>query len=193
MFDQIKKVIFTLNSSLEEIEWLYLQENFETKKIKKGEHLYKPGTIQTHIGFVNSGLFRGYHLNENGEEINIRFAHENTFLTDYAALIKGVPSRYNYQCLEDANIILLPFKKLQEGYLFHKGLERTGRLIAEQILIAQQERIESFQFYTAEERYLNFRKSFPDIHNRLTLSQIASFLGIQRPSLSRIRKQIVQK
>ena len=68
-----------------------------------------------------------------------------------------------------------------------------GRLIAEHVLTVQTDRVESFLFENAEERYLNFIEQNRDIINRISLSHLASHLGIERQSLSRIRSRIARK
>jgi hypothetical protein len=80
-----------------------------------------------------------------------------------------------------------------KGYEKYKGLERFGRLIAEETLKYQQKRIEEFQFLNAEERYNKFIKEYPELFNRISLTHLASFLGMKRPSLSRIRKKMAKK
>jgi hypothetical protein len=69
-------------------------------------------------------------------------------------------------------------------------LEKYGRLIAQEILKDQQKRIESFLFENAEQRYINFVKENPNLNNRVSISYLSTYLGIERPSLSRIRKKI---
>ena len=64
------------------------------------------------------------------------------------------------------------------------------RLIAEHLLIKRQNRIESFLFENAQERYLNFIENYTSLQNRITLTHLSSFLGIERQSLTRIRKNI---
>jgi CRP-like cAMP-binding protein len=71
--------------------------------------------------------------------------------------------------------------------------ERYGRLIAEEILKRQQTRIESFIFQTAEERYLDFMKQHPALFNRISLSHLCSYLGIERQSLTRIRQKLARR
>jgi uncharacterized phage protein gp47/JayE len=66
------------------------------------------------------------------------------------------------------------------------------RLIAEEVLKQHQKRIESFLFENAEDRYLDFIKTFPNIHDRVSLSYLSTYLGIVRQSLTRIRKKISQ-
>ncbi|MEM7658423.1 MAG: Crp/Fnr family transcriptional regulator [Bacteroidota bacterium] len=174
-------------------EWHYLQEHTCLESRKRKTHVLQAGEVQKSIPFVVSGLIRGYYHNEKGEDITISFAKEHGYVTHYAAFLAQTPSQYSFQCLEDSEIIQLPYEAMQAGYRQFQGLERFGRLIAEQILSFQQQRITAFQFLSAEERYLQFLADFPDLFHRVSLSHLASYLGIQRPSLSRIRKQLAEK
>jgi uncharacterized phage protein gp47/JayE len=81
---------------------------------------------------------------------------------------------------------------MQDSYSKFYLLERYGRLIAEEVLKQHQKRIESFLFENAEDRYLDFIKTFPNIHDRVSLSYLSTYLGIERQSLTRIRKKISQ-
>jgi hypothetical protein len=65
--------------------------------------------------------------------------------------------------------------------------------VAEEVVVMQQSRIESFLFENAEQRYLNFISSNPNLFNRISLTYLSSYLGIERQSLSRIRKSLKQK
>jgi hypothetical protein len=65
-------------------------------------------------------------------------------------------------------------------------------LIAEEVLMSQQKRIESFLFDNAETRYLDFVRENPDVFNRISLSHLSSYLGIERQSLTRIRKKLTR-
>jgi CRP/FNR family transcriptional regulator len=78
---------------------------------------------------------------------------------------------------------------MQDSYSKFYLLERYGRLIAEEVLKQHQKRIESFLFENAEDRYLDFIKTFPNIHDRVSLSYLSTYLGIERQSLTRIRKK----
>jgi hypothetical protein len=82
---------------------------------------------------------------------------------------------------------------MQDGYNEYKNIERYGRLVTEEVLVQQQTRVESFLFEKAEERYLNFIKRSPNLFNRISLTYLASYLGIERQSLSRIRKKLAMK
>jgi CRP/FNR family transcriptional regulator, anaerobic regulatory protein len=97
---------------------------------------------------------------------------------------------FNKECLEPYYIVNLSYAYVQQGYNTYPGLQRFGRLIAEAVLTSQQKRIESFLFDHAETRYINFVNDYPDLFNRISLSYLSSYLGIERPSLSKSRKKL---
>ena len=145
------------------------------------------------MGYVCEGLLRRYYINEKGNKITTGFVKENEYATDYPAFIRQKPTKYYMECLEPSVIIKLSYQDIQEGYKKFKNNEMYGRLIAEHVLTVQTDRVESFLFENAEQRYLNFIDDNPDIINRISLTHLASYLGIERQSLSRIRKKIAKK
>lgn len=157
----------------------------------KPKHFYlHANTVQKEIGFVFSGLVRGFYIDDKGDQITVNFARENQYVTHYPAFITQTPSKYYFQCLEPTIIVNLAYKHIQECYDRFPALERYGRLIAEEALKIQQRRIESFLFENAEARYLDFMERNPDLFNRVSLSYLSSYLGIERQSLTRIRKRL---
>jgi len=141
---------------------------------------------------VTSGLIRKFHFNEFGDDVTTDFIKENEYATDYPSLLTGNLSRYNFQCLEPTNLVSITYEHLKVGYDKYYNCERNGRLIAEDLLKQQQKRIESFQFDSAEQRYRDFISENQDLFNRVSLNHLSSYLGIERPSLSRIRKKIAK-
>ncbi|WP_027395341.1 Crp/Fnr family transcriptional regulator [Aquimarina latercula] len=178
-----------LNS--EELEFLESYLTIET--YEKKEFLFKSGEVQKEVGFVCKGLLRRYYINEKGNKITTGFVSENNYATDYPAFIRQIPSKYFIECLEPSVIIKLPYNKIQEGYKKYKTSEMYGRLIAEYVLTFQTDRVESFLFKNAEERYLDFIEHNKDIINRISLSHLSTYLGIERQSLSRIRSKIAKR
>lgn len=178
-----------LNS--EEVE--FLKSYLTIEEYSKKDFLFKSGEIQKEIGFVCKGLLRRYYVNEKGNKITTGFVNENKYATDYPAFIRQTPTKYFIECLEPSLIIKLPYNKIQEGYSKFKSSEMYGRLIAEHVLTVQTDRVESFLFKNAEERYLDFIKHNKNIINRISISHLASLLGIERQSLSRIRNKLTKK
>ena len=189
-FEAYQKAVQQICPNIETSAWDYLKSGLSVKMLAVKDFFIRSDVVHQEIGFVVKGLLRAFYIDAKGNEITIRFATEGTYATHYTAFITQTKSAYYYQCLEPSQLIVLPYIHIQKCYEKHPGLERYGRLIAEEVLKGQQSRIESFQFYNAEQRYLNFIRAHPDLFNRVSLSHLSSFLGIERPSLSRIRKKL---
>lgn len=176
------------NSTIEELN--YLESGLSVVELKAKHFFIHANTIQKEIGFLYSGLLRAFYIDNNGNEISVNFIRENRYATHYAAFITQTPSKYYFQCLEPTVLVTISYKHIQEGYEKFPIFERYGRLVAESVLKIQQKRIEGFLFDNAESRYQDFINENPDLFNRVSLSYLASYLGIERQSLTRIRKKL---
>lgn len=189
----LKAAFTNLYPAISAEEWAFIANACEEHSVGAKAPIIEAGKRQHHIYFLTEGLVRGYYFNDKGEEINIHFINNQGWITHYAALLTDTPSRYTFRTLEASRYVALPYAVIQESYRRYKGLERFGRLIAERILMVQRDRIEQFQFLDAEQRYLAFLENHPDLYNRISLSHLSSYLGIQRQSLTRIRKKIASR
>ena len=171
----------------------YILPHLTFQYIKKSGFYLSYGDIQTEMGYVSEGLLRRYYINDKGNQITTGFTKEDEYITDYPAFIRQRPTRLYIQALEPTIIINLPYEIIQECYRRFKNSEMQGRLIAENVLTILNNRVEGFLFNTAEERYLQFLENHKDLMNRISLTHLASFLGIERQSLSRIRKKLSEK
>ena len=160
------------------------------RELNKKSIFIQSGKIQKEIGFVVQGLLRSSYIDNEGNEVTVDFYSEGDYATHYPAFITRKPGKYTIQCLEPSTIVCLAYEDIQNAYAQFPAVERYGRLIAEEVLKRQQARIESFIFQTAEERYLNFIEQYPGLFNRISLSHLCSFLGIERQSLTRIRQKL---
>ena len=171
----------------------FLESGLTVTSLAVKNFYIQANTTQKQVGFVFRGLLRAFYIDDKGNEITIRFAKEFDFATEYVAFITQTPSKCFFQCLEPCEIVNIPYPHMQEAYSKFPVLEKYGRLIAEEVLKSQQKRIQSFLFENAEQRYINFVKENPNLNNRVSLSYLSTYLGIERPSLSRIRKKIAGK
>jgi CRP-like cAMP-binding protein len=163
------------------------------KELDKREIFLQAGKVQKAIGFIANGLVRSSYIDHDGNEITVGFYSEGDYATHYPAFIARKPSSYTIQCIEPTTMVCLTYDDIQLLYKEHLAFERYGRLVAEEILKRQQARIESFIFQSAEERYLDFIKQHPTLFNRISLSHLCSFLGIERQSLTRIRQKLAHQ
>ena len=182
-----------INPELTDEELEFVKPNISILKLKKKQILIHENEIQKSIAFIYSGLIRSYFIDENGKEINNAFFSENEFVTDYLSFIKQQKTKYTFECLEDCILISIPFETVEIAYDKYKNFANFGRKIAEWALENRTKKYESFLFETAEERYLRFFAENKPIMNRISLSHLASYLGIERQSLSRIRSRILSQ
>ncbi|MFN8347061.1 MAG: Crp/Fnr family transcriptional regulator [Spirosomataceae bacterium] len=175
---------------LTEVELAQFASKLMVKELTKKELFLESGKIQKAMGFITKGLVRSFYVDPHGNEITVGFYSEGSYATHYSAFITRQPSRYTIQCLEPTTIVCLSFEDMQWVYQELPKFEKYGRLMAEEILKGQQTRIESFIFQTAEERYLDFIRHHSGLFNRISLSHLCSYLGIERQSLTRIRQKI---
>ncbi|RYF67557.1 MAG: Crp/Fnr family transcriptional regulator, partial [Cytophagaceae bacterium] len=171
-FDQVQQAILMLNPRITAQEWDYFRLGLTQHTLAPRTFLIEAGKPNLLIGFLTKGLIRGYYLNQAREEITTIFVPEFSWVTDYPSLLMGKPSRYYFQCLEPTTLVTVSYHHIQQGYDQFMGFERNGRLIAEAILQQQQRRIESFQFDSAEQRYLAFIRENPTLFNRISLTHL---------------------
>lgn len=177
---------------LKESELNFIKDNLSITQFGKREFYLQTGEIQKEMGFVYKGLLKSYYLDKKGKKVTISFINENSYAADYPSFIQQKPSKYFIETIEPCIMVNLPYIAIQKAYKSHKNFENYGRLIAEQILLKKQERIESFLFENAEDRYIRFVEKNNDIITRISISDLSSYLGIERQSLTRIRKKLIE-
>ena len=178
---------------LTEEEFKVTSKFFIPKKLKKHQFLLNEGDICRYVAFVNSGCLRKYTIDNKGTEHIIQFAIEDWWISDLDSFFSGMPAKSNIDALQDSEVLLLE-KSLREEMLDNcPTMERFFRLQIESGIVATQKRIADSLSASAEERYLKFIKAYPKIFEMVPQNQIASYLGITPQSLSRIRKELIQK
>lgn len=179
-------------SFLTEQDCALFQPFLKTKHVEAKHYFLEENKTCREIGFINSGVFRTYYLSD-GKEINTHFAFENEFVVDYDSFLQQKTSRYFIQALEDAEIVTFNLETLQKAYNQSQNWERFGRIMAEYSYKITTNRVESFLFLNGEQRYMQLMEHEPHIFERIPLYHIASYLGLERESLSRLRKKITEK
>ena len=159
------------------------------KHFKKGEYLIKEGKYCNEICFLESGSARAFHY-VDAKEITNWFVFNNMPLTSYFSFVTQSPSKEAIQFLEDTTLYSINYNDLQLLYKEFHGIEKLGRKIAEFYFIWQEERTLSLQSLSAKERYAKLLIQEAHLLQKVSLGQIASYLGITQESLSRIRKNI---
>lgn len=144
------------------------------------------------IAFIAEGLLKGYYINPQGDQINTFFGTAGLFIGDYLAFVQQLPSRYAIAAIEPAVVVNLPFAHFQQSLDTVPALERYFRLVSQEGYIRYAKRTEGFIFGNAQSRYEHFVAEYPDLFRRISVSDLSSYLGVQRQTLTRIRKKLLE-
>lgn len=191
MFEQITHQISRL-INLNEEEIAHFTSKLQVREFGKKQIILQAGNVCRHSYFINKGCLR-YFYSVDGQENTGQFFFENGWYTDYESYLSGKPSKQNIETLEKSEVILLSKSDLQQLFIDIPKFEKYGRIMAENAFIGLRYRNEMLINQTAEERYLNLIKERPKVFERVPQHYIASYLGIQPQSLSRIRKNLSEK
>jgi len=167
-----------------------LLSKIKVKKFLKGQFVVQNGEICKYENFVLSGCLRSFYIDNDGLEHVIMFAVENWWTADLGSFITQKPSDLNVQCLENSEIIQIHYNDLQKLYFEIPKLERFFRIIIQKAFVAAQKRIVSNFSMDATDRYIQFREQYHDIEQRVPQYMIASYLGITKEFLSKIRNKL---
>ena len=166
---------------------------FLPKTMKKGEFLLREGEVPKNAAFVCKGFLRSYVIDDKGKEHIIQFAPENWWISAKADGLQQTPSSVFIDAIEDAEVLLIDraghvtmMEKIP-GYaaLFHSGIQKRSEV--------KEKRIIKSLTATAEERYKDFLKDYPDISQRVPQHMLASYLGLTPETISRIRRNAMSK
>lgn len=156
------------------------------KAFSKGEMVHHARNICRESYFVQKGIMRLYFVRDD-KEITDFFGAEGEWVNSPRSMMFRKTDHYFIDTLEDCEVLVLATTDL--GYLFDHfpEMERYARLSMGSMFYQFMERITSLRFSTAAEKYAHFLEVYHDIHHRLPLGMIASYLGITQETLSRVR------
>lgn len=189
--DDILEMIERRVPGIAEMDLTEIKSHLDFHVIPSRHFISREGYNVTHLNFLQSGLVKAFYLDETGDEIIIHFIEEGAFFTDFYAYQKSEPSKTWFQAIEPVVYASLPMEFIERLCERSHPVEHFYRLVISDIFLNWKSRTEDFQLLSAEERYLKFLKDRAQIASRVTVKDIASYLGIGRQSLTRIRKTIL--
>lgn len=166
---------------------------FIPRKIRKKQFLLQEGDPCKYTTFVNKGCLRSFSVNDKGAEHTIQFALEGWWIGDMYSFLTGEPSTSNIEALEDSELLLLDVPSRERLFNSIPRFDRFFRLLLENNYIATHRRLMATMSGTAEERYLAFANTYPQIVQRVPQHMVASYLGLTPETISRIRQQIAKR
>jgi CRP-like cAMP-binding protein len=189
MFELLYKKV-TEKITLTEEEFEICKTLFTPRKLRKKQFMLQEGDISRYQIFVNKGLLRSYTIDEKGAEHILQFALEGWWTADLYSFFTDEPSLFNIEALEDSELLLITRSSWETLLEKVPVFERYFRILIQNSLIATQRRLMGSLSETAEKKYLKFMKMYPESIQRVPQHMIASYLGITRETLSRLRRDI---
>jgi len=163
------------------------------KKLRKRQYLLQEGDLCKWLAFVSKGCLRHYSVDDSGIEHIERFGIEGWWMVDIESFQSHKPSAGNIDALEDSELLLIDNDSMTRLSVSVPTWDRFYTAVLEDEFKAARARISDLMTASAEERYLHFVETYPDLFQRVPLHQIASYLAMTPQSLSRIRKELAAR
>lgn len=178
--------------SISDEELQVISEASTEKTLRKWQSILHDGEVWKIMCFITSGCFRLYRFGGDGTDHSLRFGVENWWISDQESYNHETPSQYNIEALATSTVIIWAKPRWEELLTTIPALKLFYEGITARAYETSQQRIYSLISSSAEERYLEFQKTYPGVFNKVPLHMVASYLGISRETLSRIRKEFAK-
>ncbi|MDN3671990.1 Crp/Fnr family transcriptional regulator [Flavobacterium branchiarum] len=165
---------------------------FEPVLFPKNRILEEEGKIPGYLYFVVSGFVRLFHYNDNGDEVTTHINCPPGFITSYTNFSNQKKSDENLECVTECELLRITKTDLDLLIQQSSSFKDFSILVFQQSLSYNENRSKELATLTAERRYLKLIENYPEVLHNVPMQYIASFLGMNPKSLSRIRKQIIR-
>ena len=192
MFEVFEAYIRQKNTIPDE-ELVILREASTIRKLRKGQSILNEGQIWSITCFIVSGCFRLFRYDKEGVDHTARFGVENWWISDLESYNNNKPSEYNIEALAASTVLIWKKEAWTEILKTCPGVARFNEQLLARGYEASQRRIFSLISNTATEKYFEFQQTYPKVFEKVPLHMVASYLGISRETLSRIRKEYVNQ
>ena len=191
MHDQLVRLI-TQNIALSDVEKGLCVQYFEPVLYPKNRVIEEEGKIPSYLYFVVSGFVRLFHYNDKGEEVTTHINCPPGFITSYSNFVSQSKSDENLECITACELLRITKSDLDLLIRQSPAFKDFSLLVFQQSLSYNERRSKELATLSAEQRYLKLMNEHPEVLQHVPMQYIASFLGMNPKSLSRIRKQIIK-
>ena len=166
-----------------------LEDLIEFRYLKKDELFIRKGQHLDSEIFIEKGIVRAFIVDDDGNEKTIAFFEEGEFMNSLTLRTSQWKSLHYYQALTCTTTIQLSSTNFKNFLSSNKQLSAVGKLIKEREVERLNKRDLCILQVRGVDKYLNFKKFFPNIEKDVSQKHIASYLGITPVSLSRLKKK----
>lgn len=165
----------------------------EPRHYKAKTLLLQAGEVCTHSFFVTNGILRSYNMDENGVEHVVSFACSGWWIADMYSFLSQRPGHLYIEVNEEAEVLAISKENQDKMYQEVPKMERFFRILIENSLVANQQRLIDNMSFTAEARYDKFSKKYSGLLHSVPQKQIASYLGVTPEFFSKMKARMLKK
>ncbi|NBA77312.1 cyclic nucleotide-binding domain-containing protein [Emticicia sp. ODNR4P] len=181
-----------LDHPLSEDEIGLIRETFVLKKIRKHKLFLEEGAVCKLAGFIVKGALKQYSVDETGKENILNLYIENWWVGDRESFMNNTPSPYFIEAFEDTEVLIISkevyIERLQNQGFIRELSQKLSTNQAFKLL----KRVHSSKTLSAEERLSELEKTYPEFLQRFPQHIVASYLGMTKETLSRIRNNFAK-
>lgn len=163
---------------------------FTPLHINAQTNILHAGERERYVYFLSQGIVKGYQ-NINGKTIIEHLIDEDNFFSSIDSFMNETPSIDYFETVTDCKVLRISKPELNLLNESYPNWKTIVDFIFNEHLVCKMERVRDFQTLTAKQRYLKFIEKTPNLALKVSIENIASFLGMEPQSLSRIRNEIV--
>jgi CRP-like cAMP-binding protein len=165
-----------------------IRQSLTPFKVKKGQYILQAGDICKKFAFIVKGAMRMYYVDDKGLEHIVRLGIEEWWMGDRESFTNRTPSRYHVDALEQCQLLCMSLDDASEMEKHIPAFRQMKNRLDERNIMANERRLTAAISFTAKKRYIDFAESYPDLVSRFPQHIIASYLGINKDTLSRVKR-----
>ncbi len=165
-------------------------KSYVPEKVKAKGFFLKKGQVSNKIGFVTSGMLRMFVKDEDNNEVTTGFYPSGSLIISFDSFNNQVPTKENVVDIEDSDLLVMSYQKLHELYQQVPVWQQICKDLADKKSHEMNQRSIQLQTLSATERYRAFCQDHPEVIQKVALRHVASYLGIDIATLSRVQKKI---
>jgi len=191
MLDQVRQFI-NQQIELTDEEFQILASKLHPVRFEKKTKIVDIGEVATNVYFVLNGITRRYFF-RGRQEVITHLIKEGGLMGSVISFLTGDPSRYILETIEPVTALGISKNDMEELFLTDKKWEKFGRKIITSFFLDIERRTLDNIKYSTRERFVIFMKQNPDLVLRVPQKYLASFLGIQPETFSRLKHLMVKE
>lgn len=170
-----------------------IEDCFVPKKLRKHQYFLQEGEVCKFTAFIVKGAMRQYSVDDKGAEHIIRLSLENWWVSDRESIVTQKPSKYYIDAWEDTEVLVASREDMVSNIFVIPLVSEAFKVMDNNHAAALQHRVNAAISFSAEHRYEDLLQTYPEFVQRFPQHIIASYLGITKETLSRIRKKATPK